>query len=126
MQLPMMTAAERDGELVADFKTQRSGLGKPQVMRIGWLPAADQAGLRSHESQMGFVAKTLGLGDGEKAVINLSRHEVRRRWGNGWGRRRLLVRRLLGLTTGNQYVYERGRIRMGRRQGAPRGAPTIP
>jgi VanZ family protein len=35
MQLPMMTAAERYGELVADFETQSSGLGKPQVMRIG-------------------------------------------------------------------------------------------
>ena len=45
MQLPMMTAAERHGELVADFETQRSGLGKPQVMRIGRLPATDQAGL---------------------------------------------------------------------------------
>ena len=42
MQLPMMTAAERDGELVADFKTQRSGLGKPQVMRIGRLLAANE------------------------------------------------------------------------------------
>jgi hypothetical protein len=45
MQLPMMTAAERYGEFVADFETQGSGLRKPQVMRIGRLPAADQAGL---------------------------------------------------------------------------------
>ena len=45
MQLPMMTAAERDGELVADFQTQRSGLGKSQVVRIGWLSAANQARL---------------------------------------------------------------------------------
>ena len=45
MQLPMMTAAERDGELVADFETEGSGLRKPQMMRIGWLSAADQAGL---------------------------------------------------------------------------------
>ena len=37
MQLPMMTAAERDGELVADFETERSGLGKAQVMRIARL-----------------------------------------------------------------------------------------
>ena len=29
MQLPMMTAAERYRELVADFETQRSGLRKP-------------------------------------------------------------------------------------------------
>ena len=45
MQLPMMTAAERNGELVADFEAEGSGLGKPQMMRIGWLPAADEAGL---------------------------------------------------------------------------------
>ena len=71
MQLAMMTAAERYGELVADFETQRSGLRKPQVMRIGRLPAADQAGLRGDEPQMGFVAQPFGLGDGEKAFVDL-------------------------------------------------------
>jgi hypothetical protein len=45
MQLPVMTAAEGYGELVADFKTQGPGLRKPQVMRIGRLPAADETGL---------------------------------------------------------------------------------
>ena len=45
VQFAMMATAERYGEFVADFKTQSSGLGKPQVMRIGRLPAADQAGL---------------------------------------------------------------------------------
>ena len=45
MQLPVMTAAERYGELVADFKANGPGLGKAQVMRVGWLPAADEAGL---------------------------------------------------------------------------------
>ena len=45
MQLPMVTAAEGYGELVTDFETQGSGLRKPQVLRIGRLPAADQAGL---------------------------------------------------------------------------------
>jgi hypothetical protein len=45
MQLAMMTAAERYGEFVADFETQGSGLGKPQVIWIGRLPSADQAGV---------------------------------------------------------------------------------
>ena len=76
MQLTMMTAAERNSEFVADFETQGSGLRKPQVMRIGWLSATDEAGLRSHEPQMGFVAKTLGLGDGENALIDLTRDEA--------------------------------------------------
>ena len=45
MQLSVMTAAERNGELVADFKADGSRLGKPQVMWIGGLPAADETGL---------------------------------------------------------------------------------
>ena len=45
MQLPVMTAAEGNGELVADFKADGSWLGKPQMMRVGRLPAADEAGL---------------------------------------------------------------------------------
>ena len=45
MQLPVMTAAERNGELVADFKADGSGLGKPQMMRVAGLPAADETGL---------------------------------------------------------------------------------
>src|SRR5665213_407500 len=44
MQLTMMTATERDGELVTDFETQRSRLSKSQVMRIGRLTAANEAG----------------------------------------------------------------------------------
>ena len=45
MQLPVMTAAERNGELVADFKADGSGLCKPQMMRVAGLPAADETGL---------------------------------------------------------------------------------
>ena len=41
MKLPMMASAERYGEFVADFEAEGSGLGEPQVMRIGRLPAAD-------------------------------------------------------------------------------------
>ena len=39
MQLPIMTATERNGELVADFETQSSGLSKAQMMRIIPSPA---------------------------------------------------------------------------------------
>jgi len=76
MQLAMMTAAERYGELIADFETERSGLGKAQVMRIGRLPAAHETGLRGHESQMGFVTQPFGLSYGQNAFIDLSREEV--------------------------------------------------
>jgi hypothetical protein len=57
MQLPMMTSAKGYSELVADFETQGSRLGKPQMMRIGRLPAADETGLRGHESQVGFATR---------------------------------------------------------------------
>ena len=40
----MMTAAEGYGEFVADFETQRSGLGKPQVMRVAGLTATYETG----------------------------------------------------------------------------------
>jgi len=41
----LVTAAERNSGFVADFETQGSGFRKPQVIRIGRLPVADQAGL---------------------------------------------------------------------------------
>ena len=72
----MMSAAERYGELVTDFESERSGLGKTQVMRIGRLPTANETRLRSHESQMGLVTQPLGLGDGEKALIDLPWNEA--------------------------------------------------
>jgi hypothetical protein len=45
VNLAMMRTAQGYGELIADFEAQGSGLRKPQVMRIGRLPAADEAGL---------------------------------------------------------------------------------
>ena len=45
MQLSMVTAAERHGELITDLETDRSRLRKPQMMRIGRLPTADQTRL---------------------------------------------------------------------------------
>ena len=45
MQLPVVPAAERNRELIADLEADCPGLGKPQVMRIARLPAADQARL---------------------------------------------------------------------------------
>jgi hypothetical protein len=34
MQLPVMAAAQRHGELIADFETDGSGLGKAQMVRV--------------------------------------------------------------------------------------------
>ena len=70
MQLPVMAAAERHRELIADFETDCPGLGKPQVMRIAGLPAADQARLRSDKLQMRLVTQPLRFSEGELALVD--------------------------------------------------------
>jgi hypothetical protein len=52
VQLAVMGAAERDGELVTDLLSQPAGLGKAQVMRIAGVPAAHQAWLFDDEAQV--------------------------------------------------------------------------
>ena len=56
VQLPMMSAAKRDRELITHLEANGSGLRKPQVMGIGRLPAADEARLRGNEFQVCLVA----------------------------------------------------------------------
>ena len=48
MNLTMVSATERDRELVADLAAERRGLGKAQMMGIGGAAAADQARLLGH------------------------------------------------------------------------------
>jgi hypothetical protein len=43
MYLAMMTTAERDRELIANFSAQSGWLCKPEMMRIGGTPAANEA-----------------------------------------------------------------------------------
>ena len=45
MQLTMVPAAERHGELITDLETDRPRLRKAQMMRIGRLPSADETRL---------------------------------------------------------------------------------
>ena len=61
MQLAMMPAAERHGELVADFSAKRPALGKAQVMGVGRFAAADQASLLRDEADMVAIADAPGL-----------------------------------------------------------------
>ena len=70
MQLPVMPAAERHRELIADFETDCPGLGKPQVMRIAGLPATDQARLRGDKLQMRFVTQPLRFCEDELALVD--------------------------------------------------------
>ena len=61
VQLPMMAAAQKHGEFIAHLEANGSGLGKPQVMRIGGLPAADETRLCGDESQVRLVAQPFGF-----------------------------------------------------------------
>ena len=70
VQFAMMTAAERDGELIADLHADGPRLGKAQMVGIGWLPAADETGLRGHKLKVSLVAQPLGLGDSELALVD--------------------------------------------------------
>src|ERR1035441_5591845 len=76
VQLTMMAAAERNGELIADFQAQGSGLRKAQVMRIGRLTPTDKTGLRRNKPQMAFVTKAFGFCNRQNAFINLAREQI--------------------------------------------------
>ena len=65
-----MAAAERHRELIADFETDCPRLGKPQVMGIARLPAADQARLRGDKLQMRLVMGPLGFCEDELALVD--------------------------------------------------------
>ena len=64
----VMHAAERHRELIAHLAAERPPLREAQMMRVGGLAAADQAGQLGHEPQMLFVAIAFWLGQREGAV----------------------------------------------------------
>ena len=70
VQFPMMPAAERDGELIADLPAQRSTLGKAQMVRVARDAAADQARLLRHEPNVLPVAKASRFGEGERCLVD--------------------------------------------------------
>ena len=69
----MVSAAERDGELIADFTTERPALREPQVVRIAGLPSADQAGLLGNETQVVPIADAARLGEGKHGLVDAAR-----------------------------------------------------
>jgi hypothetical protein len=56
MQLAMVHSADRHDELVAHSASERAGLGKGEVMRIGWDAAAHKARLPQHEFPVVLIA----------------------------------------------------------------------
>jgi hypothetical protein len=61
VQLAMMDTAHRNGELVADPATQRTGLGKTQMMWVGRAAATHQTWLQRDEPAVVLVAEPNGF-----------------------------------------------------------------
>jgi hypothetical protein len=62
MELAMMSATERDRELVADFASECPILREAQMMGIARLTPADQAGLPGDKADMLAIANAARLG----------------------------------------------------------------
>ena len=56
VQLPMIAATERNGELVAKFKTDGTGLRKPRATRIAGVPNAHETRLCGRNLEVRPVA----------------------------------------------------------------------
>jgi hypothetical protein len=56
MNFAVVTPAERDGELVADFSSKRAALGKAEVVSVAGVPAADQARLLRDVTEVVAIA----------------------------------------------------------------------
>jgi hypothetical protein len=72
MQLAMMDPAERDGELVTNLLSEPAGLCKAEVMRIAWLPAADEARLFDDEAQVLPIALPRDLWHEDEGLVALA------------------------------------------------------
>ena len=59
MQFAMMCATDGDRVFVADLSSERAGLGKTKMVRVGRRAAAHDAGLAGHESGMLLVAQAM-------------------------------------------------------------------
>jgi hypothetical protein len=57
MKLAVVDPADRDDELIAHSASERTRLGKGEVVRIGWHTAAHEACLPQHEFPVVFIAQ---------------------------------------------------------------------
>src|SRR5580693_5325428 len=68
---PMVGAAERDREFIADPAPHGSRLHEPQMVRVRRLPSAQKARLRRHELQMGAVAIAAWFAERKRALVDM-------------------------------------------------------
>ena len=66
----MMDPAERHDGFIADLLAKRARLRKAKMVRIGWLPSAQQASLLRHEPEMLFVAITTWFGERKNTLVH--------------------------------------------------------
>jgi hypothetical protein len=70
MDLTVVTAAQRYGELVAHLSPERAVLREPQMMGIGGAAAANQTRLFGHELDVVPVTKAARLGMDQLALVD--------------------------------------------------------
>ena len=70
MDLTVMAAAQRHGELIADFAPECAVLHETQMMRICWPAAANETGLFGHKPHMIPVTNAARLGIGQMGLID--------------------------------------------------------
>src|SRR5205823_4578648 len=120
MQLAMVGAAEWHCIFIANLPTERSRLGKRQMMRIGGLLGTDQTRLRADEFKVFLVAVAHGLSDWGRAVATAAGRCGRRffgaksasnamiaRWDN---LRRRLRRNTFGTRIGSEIGHQSGNL----------------
>ena len=73
MQGAVVGPAERHGELVAHLAAERARLHEAEVVGVGGLAGADQAGLLRDEPQVLLVAVAARCGDGQHALVDAGR-----------------------------------------------------
>jgi hypothetical protein len=70
MDFAVVTAAKRDGELVAGFPAQGPALSEAEMVGVAGLPAADQAGLSRDVTKVVAVADAPRLREGKRGFVN--------------------------------------------------------
>ena len=70
VDLAMMAAAQRDGELIADLASERAVLREPKMMRIRGLAPTNQTWLFGHEFEVVLVPNPTRLREGEHALVD--------------------------------------------------------
>jgi len=70
VKLPVVGSAHGHGELIADLPSERTKLGKAQVMGVWRYTAADETGVLPDELEVLLVPDSLGLGEGQDAFVD--------------------------------------------------------